>query len=188
MKILQKCHYSSFFCCSSRFSRGFTEHSKVSEHLAGTSDKKTAYNYHNISCNPLITLHLYFLLTKNNLSGPVESSSYSKWFGQCANQILQESLLHLPTNFYCISRADTEWNGSNLKLVWLLTSFVWKLADSSSSFVHTGTMDGSALVKDSRATNCQSGRAQTTRITSNKDDRLGLITHLCWSCHLWATL
>ena len=33
---------------------------------------------------------------------------------------------------------------------------------------------GSALVKDSRATNCQSGRAQITRITSNKDDRLGL--------------
>ena len=91
----------------------------------------------------------------------------SKWFGQCANQILQESLLHLPTSFYCISRAHTEQ-------VRLIVDFICMLsADSSRPLVHT--MDGSALVKDSRATNCQSGRAQIIRITSNKDDRLGLL-------------
>ena len=151
-------HYSSFFCCSLWFSRGFTEHRKVS----------TTYNITTMIYN--VTHHdleFVFSCYTKKLLIRLSSVPGSKWFGQCANQILQESLLHLPTSFYCISRAHTEQ-------VRLIVDFICMLsADSSRPLVHT--MDGSALVKDSRATNCQSGRAQIIRITSNKDDRLGLL-------------
>lgn len=113
---------------------------------------------------------MYFLVTKKSyLSGSAQFRAAS-------------GLVSVRTKFCknpCSTYRQTFTASAGLTLSnldWLLTyvDFICMLsADSSRPLVHT--MDGSALVKDSRATNCQSGRAQIIRITSNKDDRLGLL-------------